>query len=502
MKMKLRLLAAGLFLAAVGAAFGQPVITPTASLQHSAVFLGRNATFSVTASGTAPRSYQWRRDGVDLLGKTNVSLTITAAQPADEGDYTVVVTNLAGAVASAPARLYVVPPVTQMIRGDLTNAAGLRLPYFYLLPTNYVSTRSYPLICMFHGMSDDETSLLSTAASAGGAGFAWASYRQQATDPTIVVWPTRRAGDHEWTDQYVAQVSGLWDRLISQFNIDTNRVYVGGWSEGGHAVWDSLGLRPGFFAGAIIMAGWQGNAPAAAIKHVPLWVFHAADDSSVSVNDSRTLVRALRQTGGNPIYTEYKSGDHYNGIKMAECTPAMIDWWLAQRRGTVVTNEPLLAITSPTPAASFTTAAATLDLAGSAAALGQPVTLVTWTNLANNVKGTASGTNAWSVTGIPLVANKTNLLIVTATTTSWAPAYGGNTTFNDTLTVIHSPIRAALTLQGTGLLLNWTGGGAPFCVQRATDLVAGDWRDLRTNAVPPVSLPLEAGNAFYRLVGH
>ena len=84
------------------------------------------------------------------------------------------------------------------------------------------------------------------------------------------------------------------------------------------------------------------------------------------------------------------------------------------------------------------------------------------------------------MTGIPLVANKTNLIIVTATTTSWAPAYGGNTTFNDTLTVIQSPLRATLMLQGTNAVLNWTGGGPPYRVQRATDLAAGDWTDLLT----------------------
>jgi len=478
-----------------------PVIAYTASLQHNAAFVGTATSFAVTSFGDQPQSVQWRLDGQDLLGKTNKTLAFSPAHPDDEGDYTVVIANASGAVTSAPARLYVVPPLTELIRGDFTNNAGVRLPYFYRVPTNYVPTRSYPLICGFHGTSDDETSLLSTAAAAGGSGFAWASYRQQATDPVIGVFPTRRAGDHDWTDQYLGQVSNLLDRLISQFNIDTNRVYVWGWSEGGHAVWDSLGLRPGFFAGAMILAGWQGNASVSAIKDVPLWVFCAADDEAVGVSDSRALVAALRRAGGNPIYTEYNSGGHYGGCIMAECTPAAMDWLLAQRRGIVSTNEPLLSITSPTPAPTNTTGAATVNLAGSAAALGQAVTLVSWTNLADNVKGTATGSNTWTATGIPLVANKTNLIIATATTTSWAPAYGGNTTFNDTLTVIQSPIQATLTLQGTEAILKWTGGGPPYCVQKATNLAAGDWTDLITDATPPVPLPPEGAAGFYRIVG-
>jgi hypothetical protein len=107
------------------------------------------------------------------------------------------------------------------------------------------------------------------------------------------------------------------------------------------------------------------------------------------------------------------------------------------------------------------------------------------------------------VASIPLVLNRTNLLIVTATTTSWSSAYGGDTSFNDTLTVIQAPLRATLTLQPTNALLNWTGGAPPYRVQRATNLAAGDWSDLLANATPPVTLPLpQAGQAgFYRIVG-
>src|SRR5205085_11996495 len=103
-------------------------------------------------------------------------------------------------------------------------------------------------------------------------------------------------------------VSEFLDRLSSQFSIDTNRVYLTGWSEGGHAVWDCLGLKPGFFAGAKIHSGNPGNALAAAIAQVSLWASCAANDGGVV--DSRTLVRQLRQAGGRSIYTEYNSGGH------------------------------------------------------------------------------------------------------------------------------------------------------------------------------------------------
>jgi len=263
-----------------------------------------------------------------------------------------------------------------------------------------------------------------------------------------------------------------------------------------------IAMRPGFFAAAFLTAGERGKANTASIKDLPHWVWTAADDVW-GMNGCRSVVQALRQAGGNPIYTEYKTGGqdpHLGGIFMGFCTPALIDWMLAQRRGNPSMGEPLLSINSPTLEATRTTGAASVSLAGSAEALGQNITLVTWRNAANNQTGAAAGTDPWSATGIPLVADKTNVIVVTATTTSWAPAFGGNTTFNDTLTVICSPIRATLALQGPGALLNWAGGVAPYSVQRTSDLGKGDWTDLLTNAVPPLTLPLDGTAGFYRVV--
>ena len=116
-------------------------------------------------------------------------------------------------------------------------------------------------------------------------------------------------------------------------------------------------------------------------------------------------------------------------------TPAVHDWLLAQRRGVASTAEPILSITSPTAEPTYASGVVTLSLAGSAEALGQNISRVAWENITTGGTGVASGSNLWSVTGVPLVPPGTNFIRVTATTTSWAPAFGGNTTFSDTLTV-------------------------------------------------------------------
>jgi len=93
--------------------------------------VGTTATFTVTAVGTDPLSYQWRRAGTNLLNGGNVSgatsslLTLANVQLADATNYSVVVTNYLGSATSSEATLTVVVPVsitTQPV--SQTNDAG------------------------------------------------------------------------------------------------------------------------------------------------------------------------------------------------------------------------------------------------------------------------------------------------------------------------------------------------------------------------------------------
>jgi hypothetical protein len=70
-----------------------------------------NVVFSVEATGTPPPGYQWRRNGADISGATASNYMRSNVQPADDGSYSVVVSNIAGTVLSTDAVLTVnVPP--------------------------------------------------------------------------------------------------------------------------------------------------------------------------------------------------------------------------------------------------------------------------------------------------------------------------------------------------------------------------------------------------------
>jgi hypothetical protein len=101
-----------------------------------AVGVGSKATFAVTATGTAPLSYQWQVDGTNLVngsilngptisGATTNVLKISNAQTNNSGNYTVIVTNFGGMVASSNAVLTVASsPMITMQPTNQTLAVG------------------------------------------------------------------------------------------------------------------------------------------------------------------------------------------------------------------------------------------------------------------------------------------------------------------------------------------------------------------------------------------
>jgi hypothetical protein len=66
-----------------------------------AVFPGANASLFVLAIGAPPLRYQWRLNGTNITGATNVAYTITAAHFDRLGEYSVVVANSYGSVTSS-----------------------------------------------------------------------------------------------------------------------------------------------------------------------------------------------------------------------------------------------------------------------------------------------------------------------------------------------------------------------------------------------------------------
>ena len=84
---------------------GAPVIT--AQPANLVVAPGNNATFTVSAVGSGTLIYHWKFNSNNISFGTNASCTITNAQTANQGTYSVVVSNTLGSVTSSNVTLTV-----------------------------------------------------------------------------------------------------------------------------------------------------------------------------------------------------------------------------------------------------------------------------------------------------------------------------------------------------------------------------------------------------------
>jgi len=168
------------------------------------------------------------------------------------------------------------------------------------------------------------------------------------------------------------------------------------------------------------------------------------------------------------------------------------------------TIAPSISIVSPTTGSSYTNTSATINLSGTASD-NTGVTLVTWQNYSGGI-GVASGTNSWSITGIPLLPGD-NFIFVTAYDAA------GNSTYATLTVTLSTGIGSAPQNQITGYSLangifRFTLSGpvsSNYVIYASSDLKY--WTPLSTNTIPPAGLmvfvdPGAGGypHRFYRAV--
>lgn len=122
------------------------------------LLVGNSTTMIVGAAGTAPYTYQWRKNGSDLNGKNGPTLALSTVTTNDAGDYTVVVSNTVNsATSSPPARLSVIPvpqltitrsgPTQVNLDFDQFTGAAYTLEFEDLLsPTGWATWSNFPSV--------------------------------------------------------------------------------------------------------------------------------------------------------------------------------------------------------------------------------------------------------------------------------------------------------------------------------------------------------------------
>ena len=225
---------------------------------------------------------------------------------------------------------------------SFTGSKNNTLQYRLFIPENYDPKKKYPLVLFHHGgggAGDNNKRNLESACIRE-----WILPEAQANNPCFIVAPqfpgkeSKSVQDGTFSMRgHIQTIHEVLDSIEKEFSIDTNREYVTGLSFGGECTWMSLMERPDRFAAGVPICATDGYTGltvaerAEQLAQLSLWIFHGDADQVVPVEVSRNIVKALKDAGGNPKYTEYPGVNH-DSWSLTYRDPELVKWLFAQSR--------------------------------------------------------------------------------------------------------------------------------------------------------------------------
>lgn len=192
--------------------------------------------------------------------------------------------------------------------------------YFLRLPDNYDPQQKYPLILFLHGGG------CGTAYIAEFDSYGLGAYANQTEDfPFIIVAP--QTSD----DWYANLLDHTLDEIVEHYSVDTDHIYVTGFSMGAKGTYRMAFEYPTRFAAIAPVAGYGETAEAYKIKLLPVWIFHDIGDTLVPYSYAEEMYDSLMAHGGDVRLTTYYNNNH-NCWNETYANPELYDWFLSHQK--------------------------------------------------------------------------------------------------------------------------------------------------------------------------
>lgn len=184
--------------------------------------------------------------------------------------------------------------------------------YVVFVPRGYTPEKKWPVILFLHGGGERG----SDGRRQTTVGLGPFVQKRAETFPFLVVFPQnedvegRILTGWNFDSPNGRRALKILEEVERKYNVDPKRRILTGWSMGGYGTWSIGAAMPDHWAAVVPIAGGGDPENAKELKDTPVWAFHAARDRAVLPTESREMVEALRQAGGNPRYDEIPDQDH------------------------------------------------------------------------------------------------------------------------------------------------------------------------------------------------
>ncbi|PCJ53125.1 MAG: hypothetical protein COA79_23075 [Planctomycetota bacterium] len=191
-----------------------------------------------------------------------------------------------------------------------STADGSGQQFVTVLPKGFKADKKYPLIVDLHGSRIRP--------------YPW-QFKDEGEEDTILVCPWAR-GDLSYRGLGENDILEVIRYMQKWYKIDSNRIYLTGFSMGGGGTWRLASIYPNIFAAIAPRAGFTNHMPLENLRNIPTINQHGHRDWAVTIDNSRWAVDRLKNWGYPIVHIEDPRGGH------SQKTQYPSNKWMLQHR--------------------------------------------------------------------------------------------------------------------------------------------------------------------------
>ncbi len=154
-------------------------------------------------------------------------------------------------------------------------------------------------------------------------------------------YSTSACPNNNWGPEWREQVRYIIDKLILDYKVDPDRIYIHGLSGGAAGAWQFITDYPEYFAAAHPMSasGDQFHTTEFSglkdyYKHIPLWLSQGGLDTNPPPSNGNSHVTAVRNIGGSIRYSYYTNLGHATW-NSEYAKPDFFSWFLGKKKNQI-----------------------------------------------------------------------------------------------------------------------------------------------------------------------